>query len=92
MLLRHPLDDELHQLAGVHAELVREFADSLGSEQVHHSFTATVAGFNGAPVRHVVPLPAHRVARLELQRRDHDVPGRRRAVTSQRSQSTVSTF
>ena len=62
------------------------------SEQVHRSFTATVAGFNGAPVRHVVPLPAHRVARLELQRRDHDVPGRRRAVTSERSQSTVSTF
>ena len=86
MLLRHPLDDELHQLAGVHAELVREFADTLGSEQVHRSFTATVAGFNGAPVRNFVPLLAHRAARLELQRLDHDVLGRRGRVTGRAGQ------
>jgi len=61
-------DDEQRQLAGVCADLVREFGEQLGTEQVQQRFAATVSRFDGAPIRSFVPVLARRCARQELRR------------------------
>lgn len=60
-------EDERRQLERVRAELVREFAGRLGEEEVQRRFAATVAAFEGAPIRSFVPVLAQRRVRLELR-------------------------
>ena len=59
-------DDEKRQLDAAHDDLVREFADRLDADSVSARFTATVAAFDGAPIRTFVPVLASRLARQEL--------------------------
>ena len=59
-------DDEKRQLDAAHDDLVREFADRLDAESVSARFAATVAAFDGAPIRTFVPVLASRLTRQEL--------------------------
>lgn len=59
--------DEQRQLASVRAELLREFGETLGEDQVQERFAATVGQFDGAPIRSFVPVLAQRSARLALR-------------------------
>ncbi len=66
-------DDERRQLAGVRAELLREFAGRVSEEALEQRLDRTVHRFDGAPIRSFVPVLAQRSVRLEL-RRDLSAP------------------
>ena len=60
------VDDEKRQLDAAHDDLVREVADRLDPQSVSARFAATVAAFDGAPIRTFIPVLAQRLVRQEL--------------------------
>ncbi len=59
-------DDERRQIEKLHAEVLREYGEQLGSEEVSARFAAIVAEFEDAQVRTFVPLLTQRLVRQEL--------------------------
>lgn len=60
-------DDEQRQLTSVRAELLREFGERLGEDEVQRRYEQTVAQFDGAPIRTFVPVLAQRSVRQQLR-------------------------